>query len=912
MKNKLRKILSIHISDMQMIAVILIFYIVTSSFVIFKVNLAIKSDIDNRLNTELKQIKLKIENAIAANINGLSFVKSFFETSENVSLEKFRTYVDNIDIEKRYAGIRLYGFAPIIHQKDIQVHQEKYKKIYAGYKIYPSSVGRSAYAPIVLSEPRKLKNKRIEIGFDLLSDVNRSLAIKAAIESNLPIMSSPLVPVDNYKSERQSIFAIYLPQYSDFVHETISSRNEEAVGMFWAEIRYQEFFEGALGLPGISSEKINFSIEDFDNTSKKYNLYRRFESNFEDKADLRSQIIQFYGRTWTVHAATIPNFYTVADKYLVRTIFFILLSAGILLYLFLTNKFKNLKIEKRMEECRFLADLKSQEQTDLLKKLNQMKRNITVEFNLDLLAHKFFETIVDLTKSNSAILFYSSKWDSSDEISIHDIKSIDEFDLKKTALSLSVIKSISTTVTLIAKSDRSSDKIFTKIFNTKDKYVDWGIIAIPSKSDISCGLLFLGRSEGEKFSTFDMEVIDNLVSQVGSGIDNAKLFKKVEDSNKAKTEFLANMSHEVRTPLNAIIGFSEMLCEVIDSDKKRNLINGIRKNGQQLTRIIDDILDLSKVEAGKNIIEKQRIRLSSVINEVSAVMEVRAMEKNISFSIESSGRIPSHIETDGIRLKQILLNLIGNSIKFTNSGSVMVKIHYSQNSSKDNILFFTITDTGIGISEENQFQLFNPFYQGDNTSTRRFGGTGLGLALSRKLAQQLGGDIILLTSKTGFGSAFEVKINCGDLFQADWKDNPFENELLKNLRNPSEQKLFGKHALLVEDSEDNQEIFAYFLKSAGATLDIVDSGLVAVEKAKEFSYDFILMDIQLPGIDGKEATRRIRKDGFNKPIIAVTAHASLKHEREDCINAGCNGQISKPVSGNDFIDQILNFLQGIK
>lgn len=415
------------------------------------------------------------------------------------------------------------------------------------------------------------------------------------------------------------------------------------------------------------------------------------------------------------------------------------------------------------------------------------------------------------------------------------------------------------------------------------------------------GLIVFVKSQ--PITSSEKVIFQNLIKHLNSSLQNASLLMKVEDTNKSKTAFLANMSHEIRTPLNALMGFSQMIArEDLSLESKQQLSQSIIKNGEQLMRIVDDILDLSKAEAGKLVVLKNRVSLENLIDEVRSVMSLRAESKKIFFSIEAVGRVPETILTDSIRLKQILMNLIGNAIKFTDRGHVRMQVIHSLNEKEEHQLIFKIEDTGIGIPSHLRSSLFQPFSQGDNSYTRRFGGAGLGLAISRRLATELGGDLTLVSSAPGTGSTFQLRVDVGDCSEAKWCDRfSSERPLAKIEQIDIKNRLKEKKILLVEDSIDNQDFFTFYLHQAGSKVTLADNGLDAVKLALNHPYDVILMDIQLPGIDGKEATRRIRaKTQFHGPIIALTAHALLA-EKEECLLAGCTSQISKPVSGESLV-----------
>ena len=383
----------------------------------------------------------------------------------------------------------------------------------------------------------------------------------------------------------------------------------------------------------------------------------------------------------------------------------------------------------------------------------------------------------------------------------------------------------------------------------------------------------------------------------------------LEESNRMKSAFLANMSHEIRTPLNAITGYSEILSRTEGQDDRNALIENIQKNSTHLTSIIDNILDISNIEFGKMTILTQKIAVRALFEEVLVTMNSRAEAKGIKFEVSSEGLIPEYIHAADSRVKQVMTNLLGNAIKFTEVGGVSTKFKVENTPAGKHFIVIKVKDTGIGISKHDQAELFKSFSQADASSTRRFGGVGLGLVVSKRMAQQLGGEVTLIDSRIGRGSTFELRIPCGDISEAVWMDNLFTGIVL-----PKNQALFqnfnqldGKRILIVEDSEDNQDIFQFFLRSVGAVPDVVDNGIAAIRRVRENDYDLILMDIQLPQMDGLEATRRLRIEGYKNPIIALTAHASSE-EKQSSLDSGCNGLITKPVSQDTLIKQILTIM----
>ncbi|WP_413578411.1 response regulator [Bdellovibrio sp. HCB290] len=382
--------------------------------------------------------------------------------------------------------------------------------------------------------------------------------------------------------------------------------------------------------------------------------------------------------------------------------------------------------------------------------------------------------------------------------------------------------------------------------------------------------------------------------------------KKASAASVSKTNFLANMSHEIRTPMNAILGFTELMADEEQSAEERaKWIRTVQRNGDQLLKIIDEILDISKVEAGRLQMERVEVDLESVLEDIHSLLRLQALDKRLDFRINLDNSIPKMIMSDPTRLRQILLNLIGNSIKFTSEGHVHVDVEWVPRTGFElhNRMRFYISDSGVGIHPEHASHLFQPFVQEDSATTRNFGGTGLGLALSRQLARAMGGDVILAGSVPGQGSTFMVEVNADPIegtffidilnFAATHDDKAFSFK--------GNRKLEGMRVLLVEDVEDNQALVAHFLGAVGVTVEFAENGQEGVEAALAREYDAVLMDIQMPVMDGYEATRRLRAQGYERPIIALTAHA-LKEETVKSINAGCTYHMAKPINFNQLID----------
>jgi PAS domain S-box-containing protein len=377
--------------------------------------------------------------------------------------------------------------------------------------------------------------------------------------------------------------------------------------------------------------------------------------------------------------------------------------------------------------------------------------------------------------------------------------------------------------------------------------------------------------------------------------------EQAEAANRTKSEFLANMSHEIRTPLNGILGFTELLIrdETGDEAERRDYIRTIRTSGKHLLELINDILDLSKIEAGQLQVETTSCSPHHLIAEVVSVLRARAQEKGIDLEYRWESEIPESIQSDPYRLRQLLMNLVGNAVKFTEQGSVNVVSRIVTEGGQSQLVL-EVRDTGIGIDAKHMEEIFKPFVQADNSVTRRFGGTGLGLTITKNICESLGGSLSV-ESTVGVGSTFTAVLPAGDLSGVRISDRP-PAEGHGDIVDSREGKanLDGIRVLLADDGETNRKLIDLFLTRQGAQVATAENGELAVNAAREHDFDVILMDMQMPVMDGYAATRKLRELGFTRPILALTAHAMLG-DRRKCEEAGCSGYLTKPVNVDELV-----------
>lgn len=905
---------------------VLLIIISVSVFSWWTVKVHLEREWHARLNSEIEKVTAVIGREFFGYGQALSDMRAHIQLGGVPTPKQYQNYIESSELLRRFPGLQGIAFTQRIEKEGVQTLEKRMHEFgYPDFKFWPEGE-RALYTSIILIQPEDWRNKKA-LGYDMYSELVRQSSMDKAVLSNSFAITDPLVLVQDDGDEHKQGFLIYLPVFTTIDSTGLAEPKKSLLGFVYSIVRINRFFNGAFGVPQFYDEKINYKIELYDKKlGRTIPVYERFPSKEEDREPSEITVdkeIQVYDKTWTIHFEPLPHFFNWYERYVPILFAFVTLVMLSVIFIALWSTQQFLKFSERHKNSLALLSKSKTSELALFRKLNLVIYDLSSAIEGSNLFEKFCSHLEDVFRIEDCVVFvreskgpYEKRFQRVLNVFPDALDLPREFD------------ELVTEGVLSSRSEDEADKraldLFTpemqNILRESSYYVMRSVL---HESGKSTSILILLKGPDNLIASEVMEyALASVVAQFAMSYDKAILLRRAEDANVMKSSFLANMSHEIRTPLGVIVGYSEILADDdLDPDDKEQIVKSVKRNGKELARLIDDILDISKVEAGKLHFEMAQVNLENLVQEVKSIMEVRAHDKHVQFNVAKLSNVPGYVTTDDVRLKQILVNLVGNAIKFTEKGGVKLLYKTFVNDSKEEFIEFQIQDSGIGISERHRENLFKPFSQGDVSTTRKYGGTGLGLALSRRLAELLGGELFLLESSIGKGSTFCLRIPLKSPHREYLNVKSVSSSATAKVEKIMEEPprsidwnaldlkniLRGIKVLLVEDSVDNQEIFEHFLKAAGADIVIAEDGEKAVEGAFRNNPDIILMDIQIPVMDGKEATKRIRQRGFTKPIIALTAHA-LNEEVKSCLAAGCDGQITKPVSGVLLVQEVFFYL----
>jgi PAS domain S-box-containing protein len=802
------------------------------------VRTSIEMDVRQRFEAEIERTRLVIQSRMQAYAEVLIAGAAFFTLKDQVSRADWGDYVARLDITEHFPGIQGTAYAQYVTAKDKAAYIAAVRATdLADYDIRPPG-DRADYVAILYNEPYVGRNQKV-IGFDMASSDVRRLAMERARDTGAPAMSGRVVLAGEKPDDKPPGFVMYMPVFRQGMPTATEEGRRAALrGYVFAPFRMQDLMDGILGA---ERPLIRFAIFDGETTDPKSVLYD-CESRVPgtllmpvESPRMQVSTMETAGHRWTILYTGSPRFDATID----RGKPLIVLIGGLLVSMLFAALAWTAQLALRNERrFRDFAELGS----DWFWEQDEKSRFTYVS-----------ERFAQITGHDTASMVGRTGTDL--------VGAIFGSDPENAKLARAV-------------TDRHApiENMAVRLLGTDGREREAVMSANPILDDS-------GRFVGYRGIGRDVTADKEHQRELEAAREAA------EAANRAKSEFLAMVSHEIRTPMNAIIGMGGLLLDTELSAEQRHYADTIRNAGDSLVGLINDILDLSKLEAGRIQIEQERFDLVAVVQEVVDMVRPAADRKHLPIETRMDDSMPRWFTGDSGRVRQVLLNLVSNAVKFTDAGQVRIDVHATPASDGRAEVRFDVTDTGIGVAGQDHERLFRPFSQVDSSISRRYGGTGLGLSISRELVHRMGGQIGV-DSELGKGSRFWFTL---PLPQAE----PPPPIALPVAAGADARRL---RVLVAEDSPTNQKYIQIVLERAGHRVDVVANGLEALDAVRRVPYDVVLMDVQMPEMDGIEATRRIRAlSGMpaQVPIVAMTANAG-RDMVEQCIAAGMTDFISKP------------------
>ncbi len=837
--------------------VVFVIAISISLFFWFLYDASLKARAQQIFDNRTEDIIVLLTESMKHNEQILRGAAGLFNASTEVNRDEWRRYVASLKLDRYYPGIQGIGFSQWIEPAEKERHIRRMRaEGFPGYTINPEGK-RAAYSSIIYIEPFDWRNQRA-FGYDMFSEPVRRIAMERARDRDETTIAARVTLVQETATDTQHGMLMYLPVYRQDVRiDSVEMRQKALLGFSYSPIRIRDFIYASLrGMPADISFELyaggselpeNFMFSSIE--AEKIALPVDYAPLFTHRKKL-----EVYGMNWLITFKTLPPFLVETQ----RSASFAVLAGGIIITLLLTMIMRMIH-NAHVRTVQYSREVAESEER--FKALSDASFGGIVIHDQGL--------ILDCNKGLSDLTGFSQG-----EL------------IGMNGLELIAPESLDTVLANIRSGYEQAYEV-TGLRKDGSRYP----LAIRGKN-----VLYKGR-EARVIEFRDITELKKIMDALAQTRDAA------ESANLAKSQFLANMSHEIRTPLNGILGMSQLLEMGELTEEQSDFVQSISLSGKNLLSLINDILDLSKVEAGKIVLETVNFNLRQTIDELVLTQKSLVHSKGLDLCIEYGEDIPAALAGDPLRIKQILLNLLGNAAKFTSEGGITITARLLEQLESNVLLELAVRDTGIGIAPDAQERIFQPFEQENGSTTHTFGGTGLGLTISQRLAELMGGRIAV-ESRLGEGSCFTVRVPFAVA-------QPVEVTAESGRASSTFKVGLPLRVLVTEDDRINTRYCMALLKMLGADAAIAENGRGCLDLLQKERFDLVLMDIRMPVMSGDEALQELRskelETGAHQPVIALTAY-SLRGDRERFLEMGFDGYLSKPLEPELLVREIKRVL----
>lgn len=829
-------------------------------------------------------------------INSLIYTKNLFVINPDLTEKEYNQFIDGMNLPEEFPGIQNIGYVKHVAAKDFpRIH-----KAYPPHtkQVYP----KKPFYDIVIYVKSLVGAPRTAVGMDLSFEPIRIESMRRAALTGDPVASDKVNPITYSTGAENPYFIVFVPIYKNGMPTITPEQRERAlVGYVYGGFRASYLFSELAGDTKMQMSQMIMKVYDGISTSEDRLMYslgleRKANPNYQKTIKLNAA-----NHSWTIELHATDGFTLSYSRYFPFVILLIgtLLTIAVTLSSMRADNFAAKLIEDI--DQRLIVEEQLREEKQIVELVAKMATRLKAEQDLTEIVQLVTDVGTKLTNAKFGAFFYNVVNEEKEEFMLFTLSGADKSDFEKFGMprNTPIFRPTFDGTGITRSDDIVKDPRFGTMaphFGMPEGHLKVrSYLSAPvfSKNGKVLGGLFFGHPEPGVFKERSEVILNALALQAGVAMDAANLYNELDAANRAKSIFLANVSHEIRTPLGVMLGFGELIEENSeDPVLVKDFAAKIVRNGHELTRIIGDVLDLSKIEANTFFIENSEIDLKKFVDDFEATWRRKVEAKGLRFELVRGPALPAKVSSDITRLKQIFTNLISNALKFTEAGHIHMHLTRAQEKPE---IHLTIEDTGPGIPESHQNQLFRSFSQGDSSITRKYGGSGLGLALSKQLARALQGDLILQKSEVNKGSTFLLCIPIVPSGQSTTAPTKIAEENADALK--------GVRVLVVDDSRDNQILIGLFLEKAHAIVDTASNGEEGFQKAVTGQYDVILMDIQMPVLDGYRAMEKLKTAAYDKPVIALTAHA-LVEEKKKALSCGFKGYLTKPVDKNLLVKTI--------